>query len=353
MEPTRARMMQWLFWLTLVTLFVFFLQMVRPILLPFVVGMGVAYLFDPVADRLERLGLSRALAATFITLTFFIVLALILIWVGPLVYRQLSALLESLPNILASLRDLIEHQLAQLLHRLEVLNGGDAIPPEQLTAKAVTAASALLNRLMVSGAALLNLLSLLFITPIVCFYLLRDWDKIVEALDRLLPRAHAPVIREQFRIIDDTLAGYLRGQVTVMAILAIYYAGLLGIIGVNFSLVIALITALSIIIPYVGTLVSFSLALGVTYFGFGLEWQFWSVAGVYVLGQIMEQQFLTPTIVGKNVGLHPLWMLFGMLAGAVTMGFVGVLLAVPITAVIGVLARFFIGRYLASPLYGA
>ncbi|MFO0109717.1 MAG: AI-2E family transporter [Alphaproteobacteria bacterium] len=353
MEPTRARMMQWLFWLTLVTLVVFFLQMVRPILLPFVVGMGVAYLFDPVADRLERLGLSRALAATFITLTFFIVLALILIWVGPLVYRQLSALLESLPNILASLRDLIEHQLAQLLHRLEVLNGGDAIPPEQLTAKAVTAASALLNRLMVSGAALLNLLSLLFITPIVCFYLLRDWDKIVEALDRLLPRAHAPVIREQFRIIDDTLAGYLRGQVTVMAILAIYYAGLLGFIGVNFSLVIALITALSIIIPYVGTLVSFSLALGVTYFGFGLEWQFWSVAGVYVLGQIMEQQFLTPTIVGKNVGLHPLWMLFGMLAGAVTMGFVGVLLAVPITAVIGVLVRFFVGRYLASPLYGA
>ena len=353
MEPTRARVMQWLFWLTLVTLVVFFLQMVRPILLPFVVGMGVAYLFDPVADRLERLGLSRALAATFITLTFFIVLALILIWVGPLVYRQLSALLESLPNILASLRDLIEHQLAQLLHRLEVLNGGDAIPPEQLTAKAVTAASALLNRLMVSGAALLNLLSLLFITPIVCFYLLRDWDKIVEALDRLLPRAHAPVIREQCRIIDDTLAGYLRGQVTVMAILAIYYAGLLGIIGVNFSLVIALITALSIIIPYVGTLVSFSLALGVTYFGFGLEWQFWSVAGVYVLGQIMEQQFLTPTIVGKNVGLHPLWMLFGMLAGAVTMGFVGVLLAVPITAVIGVLVRFFVGRYLASPLYGA
>ena len=353
MEPTRARVMQWLFWLTLVTLVVFFLQMVRPILLPFVVGMGVAYLFDPVADRLERLGLSRALAATFITLTFFIVLALILIWVGPLVYRQLSALLESLPNILASLRDLIEHQLAQLLHRLEVLNGGDAIPPEQLTAKAVTAASALLNRLMVSGAALLNLLSLLFITPIVCFYLLRDWDKIVEALDRLLPRAHAPVIREQCRIIDDTLAGYLRGQVTVMAILAIYYAGLLGIIGVNFSLVIALISALSIIIPYVGTLVSFSLALGVTYFGFGLEWQFWSVAGVYVLGQIMEQQFLTPTIVGKNVGLHPLWMLFGMLAGAVTMGFVGVLLAVPITAVIGVLVRFFVGRYLASPLYGA
>jgi predicted PurR-regulated permease PerM len=353
MEPIRARVMQWLFWLTLVTLFIFFLQMVRPILLPFVVGMGVAYLFDPLADRLERLGLSRVLAATFITLTFFIALALILIWVGPLVYRQLSALLESLPNILASLRDLIEHRLVQVLHRLEVLNGGDAIPPEQLTAKAVTAASALLNRLMVSGAALLNLLSLLFITPIVCFYLLRDWDKIVEALDRLLPRAHAPVIRDQFRIIDDTLAGYLRGQVTVMAILAIYYAVLLGIIGVNFSLVIALITALSIIVPYVGTLVSFSLALGVTYFGFGLEWQFWSVAGVYVLGQIMEQQFLTPTIVGKNVGLHPLWMLFGMLAGAVTMGFVGVLLAVPITAVIGVLVRFFVGRYLASPLYGA
>jgi predicted PurR-regulated permease PerM len=353
MEPTRARLMQWLFWLTLVTLFILFLQMMRPILLPFVVGMGMAYLFDPIADRLQRLGLARSLAAALITLTFFIALAMLMVWVGPLLYRQFAALLESLPNIMASLRDLIEHQLAPVLHRLEVLNGGDAIPPEQLTAKAVTAASALLQRLMVSGGALLNLLSLLFITPIVCFYLLRDWDKIVASVDRLLPRAHAPVIREQCRIIDDTLAGYLRGQVTVMLILAIYYAVTLGIIGVNFSLVIALITAISIIIPYVGTLISFSLALGVTYLGFGLEWQFWAVAAVYVAGQVMEQQFLTPNIVGRSVGLHPLWMLFGMLAGAVTMGFVGILLAVPITAVIGVLVRFFIGRYLASPLYGA
>jgi len=352
MEPTRARMMQWLFWLTLVTLFVLFLQLVRPILLPFVVGMGVAYLFDPVADRLERLGLSRTLAATFITLTFFIVLALLMIWVGPLLYRQFSSLLEFLPNIMVSLRDLVEHQMALVLHRLEVINNGDVIPPEQLTAKAVTTVSTLLQQLIVSGAALLNLLSLLFITPIVCFYLLRDWDKIVAAVDRLLPRAFAPVIREQCRIIDETLAGYLRGQVTVMAILVIYYAVALGIVGVNFSLVIALISAVFIIIPYVGTLVSFTLALGVTYFGFGLEWQVWAVALVYLIGQVLEQQFLTPTIIGKNVGLHPIWMLFGMLAGAVTMGVVGILLAVPITAVIGVLVRFFIGRYLASPLYG-
>jgi predicted PurR-regulated permease PerM len=352
-EVTRGRMLQWLFWLGLVVAFVLLLQATRQVLLPFVVGMGVAYLFDPLADRLERAGLSRVLATAIITIGFFFGLLLVLMWLAPLLYHQLGALLATLPGLVANLRDLIEDKAQPILEHLGALNGGEPIPSEQITTKLMTALSGFLQGLMASGAALLNLVSLLLITPIVCFYLLRDWDKMVAAVDALLPRAHVETIREQCRIINATLAGYLRGQVTVMSILAVYYAVTLSLAGLNFSLIIALITAISIIIPYIGTIVSLSLALGVAYLEFGAAGAFWVVLGIYLVGQVLEQQFLTPTIVGKSVGLHPLWMLFGLLAGAVTLGFVGVLLAVPITAVIGVLVRFFVGRYLASPLYHA
>jgi predicted PurR-regulated permease PerM len=351
-EQIRGRILPWLFWLGLVVAFVLLLQATRAVLLPFVVGMGVAYLFDPLADRLERFGLSRVLATAIITISFFFGLVLMLMWLGPLLYHQLASLLAALPGLVATVRELIEHKAQPLLEHLGTMNGGEAvIAPEQLTTKLMATLSALLQQLMASGAALLNLLSLLLITPIVCFYLLRDWDKMVAAVDHLLPRAHADIIREQCRIINQTLSGYLRGQVTVMAILAIYYALTLSLAGLNFSLIIALITAISIIIPYIGTIISLSLALGVAYLEFGVEGAFWVVLGIYIVGQVMEQQFLTPSIVGKSVGLHPLWMLFGLLAGAVTLGFVGVLLAVPITAVIGVLVRFFVGRYLESSFY--
>lgn len=352
-EVTRGRLLQWLFWLGLVVAFVLLLQATRQVLLPFVVGMGVAYLFDPLADRLERAGLSRVLATAILTIGFFFGLLLVLMWLAPLLYHQLGALLATLPGLVANLRDLIEYKAQPILEHLGALNGGEPIPSEHITTKLMTALSGFLQGLMASGAALLNLVSLLLITPIVCFYLLRDWDKMVAAVDALLPRAHVETIREQCRIINATLAGYLRGQVTVMAILAVYYAVALSFAGLNFSLIIALITAISIIIPYIGTIVSLSLALGVAYLEFGAAGAFWVVLGIYLVGQVLEQQFLTPTIVGKSVGLHPLWMLFGLLAGAVTLGFVGVLLAVPITAVIGVLVRFFVGRYLASPLYHA
>jgi predicted PurR-regulated permease PerM len=346
----RQRIYQLLFWTAVIAVFVWFLQSIKPILLPFVVGTMVAYLFDPLVDRLERLKFSRLCATATVTVTLFVSLTAIIMWLGPILYHQLAGVLASIPDLLREARAVLEHQGAPILELLGQVNGGE-VKQEQLASQTLAAASDLLKGLMVSGAAALNLASLLFITPIVCFYLLRDWDKMMTAIDRLLPRAYAVTIREQSRIIDTTLSGYLRGQVMVMVMLSIYYAVALSVIGIKFSLILALIAGLFIIIPYVGTLASTLLAVGIAYMQFGMEWPTIATLIIYLVGQILESQILTPQVIGERVGLHPLWMVFGMLAGAVLLGFAGVLLAVPITAVVGVLVRFVIGRYLESPFY--
>jgi len=346
----RQRIYQLLFWTAVITVFVLFLQAIQPILLPFVIGTIMAYLFDPVVDRLERAGLSRMRATAIVTVLLFLLLGTALTWLGPLLYHQLGSLIAVLPELLREAQDIVEHHAAPIISMLGQVNGTE-VTEQQLHNQQMVNTSEVLKGLAVSGAAALNIASLLFITPIVCFYLLRDWDKMVAHIDRLLPRAYADTIRTQFSLIDATLSGYLRGQIIVMFILTIYYAVALTVIGVKFSLILAVIAGLFIIIPYVGTLVSTALAVGIVYMQFGMEWQTIAVIIVYLVGQMLEQQILTPQVIGERVGLHPLWMVFGMLAGAVLLGFTGVLLAVPITAVTGVLVRFMVGRYLASPFY--
>ncbi|MFZ4125274.1 MAG: AI-2E family transporter [Rickettsiales bacterium] len=344
----RSRFIQLIFWATVIVLFIIFLQSIRPILLPFVVGMMVAYLFDPLVDRLERLAFSRTSATATVTVTFFVALTAIIMWLGPLLYHQLAGVLSAIPDLLREAQIAMKHHGAPILALLG--QEGD-LQSSELAQQTLAAATNVIKSVMVSSAAALNLASMLLITPIVCFYLLRDWDKMVASIDRLLPRAYAATIREQVLLIDSTLSGYLRGQVTVMAMLSIYYAITLSIVAVPFSLILAFIAGLFIIIPYVGTLISTALAVGIAYMNFGFEWQTMAVIGIYVVGQILESQILTPKVIGDRVGLHPLWMVFGMLAGAVLLGFAGVLLAVPITAVLGVLVRFAVGRYLESPFY--
>lgn len=346
----RPRLYQLLFWTAVITLFIIFLQSIRPILLPFVVGTMVAYLFDPLVDKLERYKFSRLSATAVVTITLFMSLVALIMWIGPILYHQLAGVLLVIPDLVREAQAIIEHHGAPVMELLGQVNGGE-VKQEQIAQQTLAGASDVLKGILVSGGAALNLVSLLFITPIVCFYLLRDWDKMVAVIDKLLPRAYAGTIRGQVHIIDNTLAGYLRGQVLVMGILSIYYAIALSVIGVKFSLILAVIAGLFIIIPYVGTLVSTALAVGIAYMQFGMEWQTISVFVVYGVGQILESQILTPKVIGDRVGLHPLWMVFGMLAGAVLLGFAGVLLAVPITAVVGVLVRFAVARYLESPFY--
>ncbi len=341
-----------LFWIAVTLAFFVFLFLIRSILLPFVLGIFIAYILDPVADRLEKSGLSRGVATTLLTVGFFLALLLLLLLIVPVLVNQFSGLIAALPGYIHDFEEKYEPDLVEWL---------GALPAETVTniksgiadfsGVMIRVAGEFATNLFQSGFAFVQILSLILITPIVAFYLLHDWDGIKARTDRLLPRPHADTIREQLFIIDRTLAGFLRGQINVCLLLGIFYAIGLSLVGLKFGIVIGFATGLLAIFPYVGLMLGMATGLGVAFFQFGASMEIVAVLAVFVIGQIIEGNFVTPKLVGDKVGLHPLWIIFGMLAGAALFGFVGVLLAVPATAVIGVLIRFAIGRYLQSSYY--
>lgn len=351
---TRTHVTHLVIWLVVLALLGWFVHAVAAILLPFVIGAIMAYLFDPLADRMER-RMKRSYATAIITLGFFSLLVALLAWLGPLLYHQTSQLIARVPELMREVESLVRQQGDPIFKSLNRLTGGESesFPSSagDIIERGLALGGQMLLGVLASGGALLNVLSLLLITPIVSFYLLRDWDRGLAKINRLMPLAYAPTIRSLAREINRTLADYLRGQLYVMLILAVFYVTTLSLIGLPYALIVGVLAGFLVIVPYVGTLVSTVLGLALAYSQFELGPLFWAAVAVFGVGQILESQILTPQIVGDRVGLHPLWLLFGMLAGGVLLGFVGVLLAVPITAVISVLVKFLLGLYLDSSLY--
>jgi predicted PurR-regulated permease PerM len=268
-------------------------------------------------------------------------------------YRQLAGLIERLPEYAERLRELIAPLAARLVGGVDGAAGLDFAAALGLGGSdALALMGRVLGGLLGGGMAVFQILSLLVITPVVAFYLLRDWGRVVAYVDSCLPREHAEVIRAQAREIDRVLSGFVRGQSAVCAILALYYGAALSGLGIEFGLAIGLASGVLAFIPYVGAGVGFVAALGVTAIQFGASYgMLGAVLGVFVLGQVAEGYGLTPRLVGGQVGLHPVWVLFGLMAGASLFGFLGMLVAIPLFAVIGVLVRFAVARYLASGLY--
>lgn len=341
-----------IFWCLGLAAFLAVLYLLRGILLPFVVGMAVAYFLDPAADRLEKWGLSRTLAATAITAAFLIAVVAFGLLLIPLLQSQLFDLATRLPRYLELLRDILEDLLplaaasmsADDLARLRGALGG-------LAGGAATWFGQILAGLWSSGLALVNLLSLLVITPIVAFYLLRDWDRLVGALDRWLPRASADTVRELAQSIDQKLAGFVRGQALVCLMLGAFYGVALSLAGLEFGLIVGLGTGLISFVPFFGMAVGLVVSVGLAFAQFDQWTPVAVVAGIFVAGQVIEGNFVTPKLVGDRVGLHPVWMIFALLAGGASFGFLGVMLAVPVAAALGVLARFALASYLASSAY--
>jgi len=339
----------------LLVLVVWLLIALNEVLFPFVAGIALAYLLDPLADLLERWRVPRWAAAGIIT--FLVVLAVVAaaLIIVPLLQAQILEFAGRVPHYVELLRaraielmDLLRAQLTpEEIAQIRRQIGGMAAPD------AIAWIGGGLRRLWGGGMALLNLLSLLVITPIVLFYLLRDWDKIIAAIDGWLPLDKAETIRGQVRAIDDVLSGFVRGQVSVCLLLGAFYAAGLVLAGLDFGLVIGFATGLISFVPYFGMLVGFAAGIGVAFAQFA-DWQpIAIVAGVFVVGQFLEGNFITPKLVGERVGLHPVWVMFALLAGGALFGFTGILLAVPAAAVIGVLGRFALGRYKQSAAYGS
>lgn len=346
------RKKQWPFWLGLAVIALLFFYAVKAILLPFVVGILVAYFLDPLADRLERLGLSRNLATLGITLCFFTIIIAALSVLLPLLYQQLEALISALPKLISEHEQRLLPQVNGWLHQIDpeiIQKITESIKNASMTI--LEYAADFIGSVMKSGLAVVNLLSLLFVTPVVAFYFLRDWDKMVAKIYSFLPRRHASTIREQLSLIDTTLSGFIRGQTNVCILLGLFYAVGLSIAGLEGGALIGFFTGIATFVPYVGMLFGTIIGLVVAWFQFETWQGVLIVAAVFAVGQIIEGNFVAPKLVGDKVGLHPVWLIFGMLAGGALFGLLGVILAVPVTAVLGVLIRFLTAQYLKSAYY--
>jgi predicted PurR-regulated permease PerM len=340
------------FWLAGLFAFGLILWLLGDVLMPFVAGMAIAYVLDPLCDRLEALKLPRWLATTLVLLVFLVAIVLVLLVVVPVLTSQIGGLLAALPSLFGELNEFLLPVFDELrdllgLENVEELRGALSA----YAGDAVAWLGRILGGVWRGGLAVLDIISLLVITPVVAFYLLRDWDRMVAAIDGLLPRQHAGTIRELARDVDGTLAGFMRGQALVCLMLGVFYAVALSIVGLDFGLVVGLGAGLISFIPYVGSIVGFVASMGIALAQFD-AWTQWAIVGaVFVAGQAVEGNFLTPKLVGDSVGLHPVWIVFALLAAGSLFGFTGLLLAVPMAAVIGVLVRFFLRQYLNSPYF--
>ncbi|MGD8710963.1 MAG: AI-2E family transporter [Ectothiorhodospiraceae bacterium] len=328
--------------------------LLRPILTPFLVGALLAYLGDPLADRLERLRLSRTLAVVvvFVALTLIGLGALFLL--VPMLSRQVDALQAQLPQIV----DWVQHTA------LPWAQERFGLDPAQFDLASIREAVAqhwestgnvaanLIARATRSGLALVGAVANLALIPVVAFYLLRDWDVLVARIRDLLPRRLEPVVSTLAKECDEVVAAFLRGQILVMLSLGVVYAVGLWLVGLNLALLIGFLAGLASIVPYLGFIVGIAAASVATVLQFS-DWlvPLAMVGGVFLAGQLLEGMVLTPILVGDRIGLHPVAVIFAVLAGGQLFGFVGVLLALPVAAVVMVLVRHAHDRYMDSALY--
>ena len=318
------------------------------VLFPFIAGSAIAYLLDPLADRLERLGCSRLLGVTLITVSALLVLVGAIAFLIPVFVQQLSELVAFIPEVLNSLKGFLQEKAPNLIEPGSVLIGSLENAGEIVSTYGI----AVISKVFSSAMGALNILLFILIVPVVMVYMLADWDHAVAKVDSWLPRDHAHWIRELVKEVDTVLAGFVRGQLTVCAILAVFYAVLLMIVGLPFGLAVGCIAGLVSFIPFVGALGGGALAIGIAVFEFWSEpWWILVVTGIFFAGQMLEGNFLTPKLVGRSIGLHPVWLLFALSVFGALFGFVGMLIAVPAAAAAGVFFRFGIRQYLNSNLY--
>jgi predicted PurR-regulated permease PerM len=329
------------------------LHLFASILLPFVAAAGIAYFLDPPTTRLTRAGMPRGLAALLIVVALVAATLLFALLLYPLLLAQVGILIGRVPSYVYSVRlwagEVISHLQERLGseyvdEKLRDLVGGQA-------GAMLAFLAAALSRIVGGGFALFNVLSLVVVTPVVAFYLLRDWRRAVARVDSWLPRRYAGVLRAQAREVDRILSAWLRGQALCCLVLALFYAVALSAVGLDLGLIVGISAGLLSFIPYVGSITGGVASIGLAFAQFPTWTGVATVAGVFIVGQVLEGYVIYPRFLGDRVELHAVWVIFALFAGGAAFGFLGVLLAVPVTAAIGVLLRFWLRRYLQSPLY--
>jgi predicted PurR-regulated permease PerM len=341
------------FWLGAFVLLLVMLVLVRQILLPFVAGAALAYALHPVAAWLGRYGISRVSAAAAIMAVLTVIFFAIVLLLVPLLVEQMVDFAQRLPSYVVRLQEMFGSVLESDWARFF------GIDPDSIRAsitsfmsRGIDLTTALFGSLWSGGVAIVGIATLLVVTPIVAFYLLRDWDGIIARVDRLVPLDHAEDVRRLAREIDGKVAAFVRGQLIVGFLLGIFYAIGLVAIGLNYGLLIGLASGILSFIPYLGFTVGFVLSIAIALVQFGPNWlMIAAVVVVFMVGQLLEGYVLQPRLIGRNVGLHPVWLIFALFASGLLFGFVGLLIAIPAAAAIGVILRFAVERYRMSPLF--
>lgn len=344
---------QVLVWVGFVVVTILLLWVFRSILLPFIVGIALAYLLNPVVSSLQKIGLPRGLSTAAVLLVVIAVIIWLLLLLVPLVVDQVSGLVSRLPRYVADLQQLAETVVPQIAAWLGPERSAQLQASiGEIVSNATGVIGTLTATLAASGATLLNTIAVIIVTPVVAFYLLMDWNKMVRGIDDLLPRAYRDEIQGVLHDIDRSMHGVLRGQGSVILILAAFYASALTVAGLNFGLAIGLIAGLFSFVPFLGFALGFTLSIGIAIVQF---WpNFWMVAvifAIYMIGQFIEGNILYPKLVGSTININPVWLMFALLAFGLMFGFVGLLLAVPLAAIAGVLTRYGVSKYKASSLY--
>ncbi len=353
------------FWVAALAFLGLLLWLFNGVILPFAAAFVIAYLLDPLAVHLQRLGLNRLAATLLILFGFVVVLVLGLVLIVPVLTHQFAAFIQALPTLLNKLQGLISgatsklsSQYAQpLLNKLGFHGAGMpgiSASVGDIAGQAAGWFAGALNSLVSHGAALISLMSLLVVTPVVAFYMLLDYHRMIAAVDGLIPPRYRGVVHQLAHQIDKTMSGFLRGQSLVCLFLGLWYGLGLSIVGVNFGLLIGITGGFLSFIPYVGSMVVLIAAAIISLVQGWPHWGLFAAAiGVVFVGQFLEGNVISPKLVGDNVGLHPVWLMFALLAFGSLFGFTGLIVAVPVAAAAGVILRFAAQKYRASHLFSS
>lgn len=349
---TRGFQRQVVFWTAALLVVVLLLWLLSEILLPFVVGLAIAYLLTPIADRLQRMGVPRILASLLLITLVVVAFVWAVLLIAPLLGNQLASFIDNVPGYVSRLQTLMSDPSQPWLKKLVGQGFANDKTISDLVTQGVGWVTAFLRSLWSGGRALVSLFSLIVVAPVVGFYFIYDWHRMIRKADSWVPVHQRATVRQLAREIDAAIAGFIRGQSAVCLILGSFYAVALTLSGLNFGLLIGLASGLITFIPYVGSTTGLIVSLAVAFAQFWPEWtSILTVLAIFIVGQVIEGNILSPKLVGESVGLHPVWLIFALLAFGYLFGFVGLLVAVPLAATIGVLARFALRQYLDSSFY--
>ena len=338
-----------IFGLAILAIFCWLVFLIKSVLTPFVCSLIIAYFLDPLVDYLVSKKVSRTSATALILglfLASFITICVILL---PIIYGQFSALSNTIPQYFHTFTNDFYPQIIELSSKIGINLQPDfshLIANQELTAKFVGFSKNIFDNAINSSVTIINVFSIIFITPILVFYLLKDWDILVGKVNNYLPRNVSSSVQEIAKDINKTLSGYVRGQFHVCLILGIIYSTFLSFSGLNFGFLIGFLTGLFSFIPFIGMISGVTSAIIVALFQWGFDLtQIGIITGIFIFGQIVESNFLTPKLIGSKIGLHPVWIIFGLFVFGALFGFMGILFAVPLTAIFGVIIKYFALKY--------